>query len=64
MLNIKVKEKKDYYSISIKGKNYDIIEYMALLDGVIENIKKDYDLGIQEILYMLLDFKENTKETK
>lgn len=64
MLNIKVKDKKDYYSISIKGKNYDIIEYMALLDGVIENIKKDYDLGIQEILYMLLDFKENTKETK
>lgn len=62
MLKIKVKNRKKYYFIKIKGKNYDIIDYMALLDSVIKHIKKDYNLSMKQIFTMLIDFKENTKE--
>lgn len=62
MLNIKVKEKKDFYDVSIKGRNTDILQAFAMLDGIIGYMKREFDLSVKDIMTMLYDFKKMTKE--
>lgn len=61
MLSLKVKEKKDYYIVGVKGKNCDVIQGIAVLDGLITYLKKEYNLSIKDILEMLKEFKEETR---
>lgn len=62
MIKLRVKDKKNYYDIKIKGKNYNLIQYISLLDSIIRNIKKDYNMNMKEILDVLVDYKKNTFE--
>lgn len=62
MLNIKVKEKKDFYDVKIKGRSTDILQAFAMLDGIIGYIKREFDLSVKDIMTMLYDFKKMTKE--
>ena len=62
MIKLKVKDKKNYYDIKIKGKNYNLIQYISLLDSIIRNIKKDYNMNMKEILDALVDYKKSTFE--
>jgi hypothetical protein len=62
MLNIKVKEKKDFYDVNIKGRNTDILQAFAMLDGIIGYMKREFDLSVKDIMTMLYDFKKMTKE--
>lgn len=62
MLNIKVKEKKDFYDVSIKGRNTDILQAFAMLDGIIGYMKREFDLSVKDIMTMLYEFKKMTKE--
>lgn len=62
MIKLKVKDKKNYYDIKIKGKNYNLIQYISLLDSIIISIKKDYNMNMKEILDVLVDYKNNTFE--
>ena len=62
MLNIKVKEKKDFYDVKIKGRSTDILQAFAMLDGIIGYMKREFDLSVKDIMTMLYDFKKMTKE--
>lgn len=62
MLNIKVKEKKDFYDVKIKGRSTDILQAFAVLDGIIGYMKREFDLSVKDIMTMLYDFKKMTKE--
>ena len=62
MIKLKLKDKKNYYDIKIKGKNYNLIQYVSLLDIIIRNIRKDYNMNMKEILDVLVDYKKSTFE--
>ena len=58
MIKLKLKDKKNYYDIKIKGKNYNLIQYISLLDIIIRNIRKDYNMNmkIRKIIFLQLKY--------
>ena len=58
MIKISVKEKEKYYDVRLKGKDYDIMQYIALLDILINNIKKSYKITLKEIFKLLYNYKK------
>ena len=61
MIKISVKEKEKYYDVRLKGKDYDIMQYIALLDILINNIKKSYKITLKEIFKLLCNYKKENR---
>lgn len=61
MVKIKAKRIDDSIVTSIADANTSRYEYIAILDLVIRELKNKYNLSFQQALYMLIDFKNNTK---
>ena len=61
MLRVKVKETKEYYNVKVVGKKYDLLQYVAIINTLLDNIKEDFGVDKVELFNLVNDFKNNTR---
>lgn len=62
MLKAKIKENKEYVSVTLKGKDASTLECIILLDKSIDLLKENFDLDDKGIKDLLKDYRNNLKE--
>lgn len=64
MLKIKVNNKKEYISTSIKGRHTNALENIILLDLCLDNLKDEYKFSDEQIGDYLIKYRKCLKKEK